>query len=95
MKCLTISESELHTLSFFNGLTSLFVGLSSSCIALAAGIYISFANFDSNSITPDSKALCHLGEPLGFFLGISFAIAAVVSHFFGTSQLKIIKKEMR
>ena len=95
MKCITVSESELHNLSVLSGLTTLFFGLATTCCGIAIGIYTSFVNDAPGQVSPAAQLLHNTGEPAFFCGGGIFFFASIVSIFFSRSTLRLIKGEMR
>lgn len=91
MRCFTVTNSELHQLSFANGLMTVFFSIGSAFLAF--GLDITKDVILSTSVPGEAKTIVNLAQPLLYALGIAFYVAGVLTVIWRRSMLNVIKDE--
>jgi hypothetical protein len=93
MKCFSITEGELHTLSSLNGACLFWVGLSTTMLGIGVGLVTSREFADPGAISPEAAVLSGPGAIFSFVLFLVFGVAAFLANSKAKSDTERIKTE--
>jgi len=91
MKCYTVTDGELLSLSLANGLAVLFFSLASACATFGVDLVKDIAL--SPELTSDGMTFDHIIKPTSFILAFVFCLAGVGAVLWRRSMIGVIKRE--